>query len=204
MVAPEPAPGVWPDGVPVVRVQWSRGYVATGNRADVQMVIEAVMPGAESLVHQLTGAKLTPLPVKLNANTDDENFIDLPAVDADHWIDQNGTLYKGWSYLATLRYLSNNKSTTITRTFQLLEGDPPVDMDLIESGTPGAPVLMLALPVRTVNGLRPDATGNVQLATGDGAVDAAAILAPHVASSHPHPAYDHIPSLKLLFQNGLI
>ncbi|GJF04975.1 hypothetical protein [Pseudonocardia sp. D17] len=31
-----------------------------------------------------------------------------------------------------------------------------------------------------------------------------AVLAPHVAAPAPHPAYDDLPSLRLLFENGLI
>jgi hypothetical protein len=37
---------------------------------------------------------------------------------------------------------------------------------------------------------------------GDGSSDAA--VNAHINSSNPHPAYDDIPSLKLLFENGLI
>lgn len=40
--------------------------------------------------------------------------------------------------------------------------------------------------------------------TGGGGGPSSGELAAHVADTTPHPAYDDLPSLTLLFQNGLI
>lgn len=49
-----------------------------------------------------------------------------------------------------------------------------------------------------------DSTVQEYLAANPPQVDGEAILAPHINSSTPHPAYDDLPSLILTFENGLI
>lgn len=53
----------------------------------------------------------------------------------------------------------------------------------------------------------PPAVAGLLERQGDGIVRPVtrdAVLAPHIAAPEPHPAYDDLPSLRLLFENGLI
>lgn len=53
-------------------------------------------------------------------------------------------------------------------------------------------------PPSTVGLLERQSSGRVAPVTRD------EVLAPHVNSPTPHPAYDDQPSLRLLFENGLV
>lgn len=46
--------------------------------------------------------------------------------------------------------------------------------------------------------------GGVAGAPGPPGPDTVAAIADHVADSTPHPAYDDIPSMTLVFENGLV
>lgn len=56
----------------------------------------------------------------------------------------------------------------------------------------------VAAPPAAVGLLERQGDGIVRPVTRD------AVLAPHIAAPLPHPAYDDLPSLTLLFENGLV
>jgi len=155
-----------PAGVQLAKITFGQGLSALGTGVNAVATITPVFPGTKRLVWLATGESMFPLIETLTATGAGSASINLPAVDQDGWVDERGNPYKNWSYTIEVRYQVNNESLELTKTFQPTTLDPEVDFDLVfETGT-SDPIIVIKQPVRSVNGVLPDESGNVVIATG--------------------------------------
>jgi lysophospholipase L1-like esterase len=158
-----------PAGVQTARITFGNGVTPLGSDVSATAKVLAVFPGTERIVWLPTGKAMLPMEESITVTGTGESAIALPVVDQVGWVDERGDPYSNWHYVVEVRYQVGNVSQLIRRTFQVRSGDAAVDIDLIWDETdPIAPIEGDSYPVRSVNGVQADATGNVTLVISGG------------------------------------
>lgn len=150
----------FPAAVELVTITWGHGWDILRTEVTASLTIKPILPGTQKLVWAATGDVLFPLPVPYNTEGGQMIYPQLPAVDQDGWLDASGQPYRDWSYQADLVWRSKTgKQQTETKTFKVVQGQGIVDLDLIFTGTVGAPTVAPLAVVSSLAGL----TGRVEV-----------------------------------------
>jgi hypothetical protein len=156
----------YPTGVETCEITFGSALTFLGNLAEARVTITPILGGStKSIVWAATGTSLNPFPETVRAESGLQGALTVPVVDQDGWIDNAGRPIKMWAYRVELyAELGGQSSITIVKTFQPVQGQEQIDLDMIADDTlVGAPVVGVIPAVTSVNGQ----TGAVTVLAGD-------------------------------------
>ena len=143
-----------PSDIVTVPVTWSDGQ----NHAGDQLITSISFTPSQTVIHAASGIPL------INVTWGDlsRGRIDLPAVDQEGFIDDQGDQVSGWHYLAAITYRSGGQVRVVEKRFQPLTGQTGIDIDLLPAQNPVDPPVIVVRGVSSVgNGRTGDVTSAV-------------------------------------------
>lgn len=135
-----------PVGITTATVTFGKALGIRGTAATMSASVEV----DRGLVWSATGDSIYTYPEPIDGDDTGISF-DVPHVDQAGFVDSAGDVVTDWAYTLTAQVVFANKSYTVTKSFQVFEGQTSVDLDLVPTGTitegvtaPSAAVLSVA------------------------------------------------------------
>lgn len=153
---------------------------AAGTDLATFVTVTLLLDGTERLVW-LDGTEFLPLPDRLPNPT----RIPVPVTDQPGWTAGGGSSYLDFAYQVTVNRVGIHGSSTYTVLVQPHTGTTEIVVSRVSDGTIGEPVIV------PVGGLTLDEVEQ-------------ALLVPHIQAATPHPAYDDIADLALIFTTAIL
>ena len=142
-----------PSDIVTVPVTWSDGQSHAGD----QLITSISFTPSQTVIHAASGIPL------INVTWGDlsRGRIDLPAVNQEGFMDDQGDQVSGWHYLAAITYRSGGQVRVVEKRFQPLTGQSGIDIDLLPAQNPVDPPVIV---VRGVSSVGDGRTGDVSSA----------------------------------------
>jgi hypothetical protein len=198
-----------PAGVDTNTYVISAGTSSEGQAFSLEVLVE---PFPATVLWAATGQPLVSFFRQERSLPNAAVVLELPVVDQAGFVDSATlTPVNTWYYKVIVRYLMDGRKVnrrTVKYIIPMSTDAEVQDFDLLPSGEiplyqgPDGPRGKSAYEVAVDAGF----TGTVGEWLESLRSDSVAqeILSAHIADDDPHPAYDDIPSLTLLFENGLV
>lgn len=145
----------FPADVKLVRVTCGTGYDFSGDPIAITLEVTPVLGGSlKRLIHAATGTFMTrdALTFKNDPGSPATFTVPSPA-QAETWKDGSGAFFTNWSYSVTVTTrTASGKIQSWIQSFQPVDGQETVDLDLVPDGQIGSPTSAPAPAVTSVNG----------------------------------------------------
>lgn len=145
----------FPADVKLVRVTCGTGYDFSGDPIAITLEVTPVLGGSlKRLIHAATGTFMTRDALTFKSDPGSPATFTVPSpAQAETWKDGSGEFFTNWSYSVkvTTRTASGKVQSWI-QSFQPVDGQETVDLDLVPDGQIGLPTSAPAPAVTSVNG----------------------------------------------------
>lgn len=145
----------FPADVKLVRVTCGTGYDFSGDPIAITLEVTPVLGGSlKRLIHAATGTFMTRDALTFKSDPGSPATFTVPSpAQAETWKDGSGAFFTNWSYSVTVTTrTASGKIQSWIQSFQPVDGQETVDLDLVPDGQIGSPTSAPAPAVTSVNG----------------------------------------------------
>lgn len=145
----------FPADVKLVRVTCGTGYDLSGEPIAITLEVTPVLGGnLKRLIHAATGTFMTRDALTFKSDPGSPATFTVPSpAQAETWKDGSGSFFTNWSYSVTvMTRTASGKTQSWVQSFQPVDGQETVDLDLVPDGQIGSPTSAPAPAVTSVNG----------------------------------------------------